>query len=304
MFAAGLGHGAKNGSQGFNVLANILAFLGSLDEARSAGGQALAITRAQNDRRFQGYAEAYLSVTECLAGDYARAESYARAAVTTWETVLSVRPFASALLARALLAQGRLVEALSSARDAYSQLESLGAVDDGAARAPARSSWHIEEGNMFVPVVVNGVSGDYILDTGANISVLSVSEAQRLGLKLQGGQGTGKDYAGNNLAFQAAIGAMVSGILAREVPAERRSATLNLVFLPLYLGGIVGPALGSAVVGSGLRTVFYLAALVLVGGLVMAIAFARRTTGDVTMPRVDAVEPVEAGNHGPGLRRW
>jgi len=118
---------------GFNVLANILAFLGSLDEARSAGGQALAITRAQNDRRFQGYAEAYLSVTECLAGDYARAESYARAAVTTWETVLSVRPFASALLARALLAQGRLVEALSSARDAYSQLESLGAVDDGEA---------------------------------------------------------------------------------------------------------------------------------------------------------------------------
>ena len=95
------------------------------------------------------------------------------------------------------------------------------------------------------------------------------------------------------VAFQAAIGAMVSGILAREVPAERRSATLNLVFLPLYLGGIVGPALGSAVVGSGLRTVFYLAALVLVGGLVMAIAFARRTTGDVTMPRVDAVEPVD-----------
>jgi len=72
------------------------------------------------------------------------------------------------------------------------------------ARAPAHSSWHIEEGNMFVPVVVNGVSGDYLLDTGANTSILSVTEAQRLGLKLQG-QGTGKDYAGNNLAFQAAI---------------------------------------------------------------------------------------------------
>jgi MFS family permease len=78
------------------------------------------------------------------------------------------------------------------------------------------------------------------------------------------------------VAFQASIGAMVSGLLAVEVPAERRSATLNLVFLPLYLGGIAGPALGSTVVGSGLRTVFFLAAAVLVVGLVVAVAFARR----------------------------
>lgn len=95
------------------------------------------------------------------------------------------------------------------------------------------------------------------------------------------------------VAFLAAIGAMVSGILAVEVPAERRSATLNLVFLPLYLGGIAGPALGSAVVGSGLRTVFYLAALVLVVGFVMAIIFARRTGGAVRVPPAGAVEPAE-----------
>ncbi len=79
----------------------------------------MAVTIAKNDRRFQGYAEAYLSVTEYLAGDYARAEQYARAAMTTWETVLSARPFAFALLARALLAQDRPAEALLSARDAY-----------------------------------------------------------------------------------------------------------------------------------------------------------------------------------------
>jgi thioredoxin-like negative regulator of GroEL len=47
--------------------------------------------------------------------------------------VLSVRPFAIALLARALLAQGRQAEALPSARDAYAQLEALGIVDDGEA---------------------------------------------------------------------------------------------------------------------------------------------------------------------------
>jgi DHA1 family multidrug resistance protein-like MFS transporter len=38
-----------------------------------------------------------------------------------------------------------------------------------------------------------------------------------------------------------------------------------------------GPALGSTVVGTGLRSVFYLAALVLAGGLVVAIVFVRRS---------------------------
>jgi tetratricopeptide (TPR) repeat protein len=99
----------------------------------AVGEQALTVTIAQNDRRFRGYAEGYLSVTEYLAADYARAEHYARAAVTTWEPVLSVRPFAIALLARALLAQDRRAEALVSARDAYAQLERLGVVDDGEA---------------------------------------------------------------------------------------------------------------------------------------------------------------------------
>jgi tetratricopeptide (TPR) repeat protein len=118
---------------GFNSLANVLAFRGCLDDARAAGEQALAITGAQNDRRWKGYAEAYLSVTEYLAGNYARAKHYARGAITTWETALSARPFAIALLARALLAQRRPVEALLSARDAYAQLEGLGVVDDGEA---------------------------------------------------------------------------------------------------------------------------------------------------------------------------
>jgi MFS family permease len=78
------------------------------------------------------------------------------------------------------------------------------------------------------------------------------------------------------VALMAVLGAMVSGLLAVEAPAERRSATLNLVFLPLYLGGIAGPALGATVVGSGLRSVFCLSALVLAGGVAVTIAFARR----------------------------
>jgi len=114
-------------------LTNILAYEECSGEARATGEEAVKVTSAQNDRRFQGYAEAYLSVTEHLRCDYARAEHYASAAVTTWETVPSCRPFAIALLARALLAQGRQAEALRGARDAHAQLESLGVVDDGEA---------------------------------------------------------------------------------------------------------------------------------------------------------------------------
>jgi len=48
-------------------------------------------------------------------------------------------------------------------------------------------------------------------------------------------------------AAVATTGAMVFSLLATEVPSERRSATLNLVYLPLYVAGIIGPALGSGV---------------------------------------------------------
>jgi MFS family permease len=81
------------------------------------------------------------------------------------------------------------------------------------------------------------------------------------------------------IALQAVVGAMVSGLLATETPPERRSATLNLIYLPLYLGGIAGPAIGAIVVTDGLRAVFYTAAATLAVATVLAIGFARRTGG-------------------------
>ena len=62
--------------------------------------------------------------------------------------------------------------------------------------------------------------------------------------------------------------AMVFGLLATEVPAERRSATLNLVYLPLYAAGIIGPILGALVVGVGIWAPFAAASAVFIlGGL-------------------------------------
>ncbi len=91
------------------------------------------------------------------------------------------------------------------------------------------------------------------------------------------------------IAMQAVIGSMVSSLLATEVPVERRSATLNLIYLPLYLGGVAGPAIGANVVAAGLPAVFYVAAAVLGVGVVVAVVFSR--CGARRAPGVGATPP-------------
>jgi MFS family permease len=85
--------------------------------------------------------------------------------------------------------------------------------------------------------------------------------------------------AGGVLVFGAAYSveaAMVFGLLATEVPADRRSATLNLVYLPLYAAGIIGPILGAIVVGFGIWAPFAAASVVfLVGSAGVAISTIR-----------------------------
>jgi MFS family permease len=85
-------------------------------------------------------------------------------------------------------------------------------------------------------------------------------------------------------AFQAGVASMVSGVLAVEVPSERRSATLNLIYLPLYFGGIAGPAVASVVYSHSLDAVFAVAGGVLVGATLLAIVFARRIAPAVETP--------------------
>lgn len=81
-------------------------------------------------------------------------------------------------------------------------------------------------------------------------------------------------------AFQAAIQAMMFGLIATEAPAERRSATLNLVLLPLYVAGIIGPSVGALVTSvAGLDGVFPAAGLVFVVGGVVILGTLRRRRG-------------------------
>ena len=72
-------------------------------------------------------------------------------------------------------------------------------------------------------------------------------------------------------ACTSSVSAMVFGLLATEVPAERRSQTLNLVYLPLYAAGIIGPALGSLVVRAGLPAPFFLGTAVFLVGAVIVL---------------------------------
>ncbi len=89
------------------------------------------------------------------------------------------------------------------------------------------------------------------------------------------------------VAANGIVSAMVFAILATDVPAERRSATLNLVYLPLYAAGIVGPALAGGIASvagpSGPflagATVFFAATVVLLIRGATARPEPRRATG-------------------------
>ena len=76
-------------------------------------------------------------------------------------------------------------------------------------------------------------------------------------------------------AGRSAAQAMLFALLATRTPREGRAATLNLVYVPLYLGGLVGPALAAAIVGLGLAPVFLVGA----GAFVLALLLTLRLTG-------------------------
>jgi MFS family permease len=88
-------------------------------------------------------------------------------------------------------------------------------------------------------------------------------------------------------AATATVSAMVFGLLSTEVPSERRSSTLNLVYLPLYAAGIIGPALGAVVVVmGGIPGPFLLGAAVFLGGAVAIATRAPRGTHSTAETKV------------------
>ncbi len=88
-------------------------------------------------------------------------------------------------------------------------------------------------------------------------------------------------------AALSAVAAMSVALLATTTPEERRSPTLNLALLPLYIGGMIGPALGAALATWGVRA----ALLGSIAPLVADTAFARRLRADRLSPARALHEP-------------
>jgi MFS family permease len=90
------------------------------------------------------------------------------------------------------------------------------------------------------------------------------------------------------VAFNGIVGPMVFSLLATEVPPERRSATLNLVYLPLYAAGVIGPTIGAVAASTiGVAGPFVVGASILSAGAVaiwLTIRRARRPSAPPAPP--------------------
>lgn len=87
-------------------------------------------------------------------------------------------------------------------------------------------------------------------------------------------------------ATNAGVQAMVFALVAVETPSDRRSATLNLVLLPLYVAGIIGPSLAAGFAAlAGVAAIYPIAGGIMVAtGLVLAGALRRQAGSGTAQP--------------------
>jgi tetratricopeptide (TPR) repeat protein len=112
-------------------LGYVVAHRGQLDEARAFELRAAEAMEKNGDLRLSGVARTYLATIALLSSDAATAEREARTAVAALQVAPPLRVTAVANLARALLAQGRVEEAVPVAREAFSALEAMGMIEEG-----------------------------------------------------------------------------------------------------------------------------------------------------------------------------
>ncbi|MFB3737442.1 MAG: MFS transporter [Candidatus Velamenicoccus archaeovorus] len=121
-----------------------------------------------------------------------------------------------------------------------------------------------------------GPIGDRVGFRPVLVVTLVVGAAAVMLMPVAPGTGVLAGLAAVYAAVFAVTAAMVFALLSIEVAPERRSATLNLVYVPLYVSGIVGPAIGAGLVTLGLAAPFLAAGGVLASGAGGVLAGARR----------------------------
>ncbi len=116
-----------------NNLGLALARLGRLEEAIHVETEALHLAAAQGDRRVEGGSRHYLAIIRMLRGELAAAEADASAAAELLKVSPSLRAHALATLARIQLTEGRTADAVTTAEEAMTLLQTLGGIEEGEA---------------------------------------------------------------------------------------------------------------------------------------------------------------------------
>ena len=143
---------------------------------------------------------------------------------------------------------------------------------------------------------LGGVIGDRIGFRPVLVAALGGASVVLFLMPLVGRSASWPCWPSGSGAATATVSSMIFGLLATELPPERRSAALNLVYLPLYAAGIIGPAAGAVVASvSGVHGLFLAASAVFLFGAVTIYLRAQPARG--AAPTVAAVDhppaPVE-----------
>ncbi|WP_437303190.1 protein kinase domain-containing protein [Sorangium sp. So ce388] len=114
-------------------LAQVLACRGQVPEARALAETAVTSSRKVSSPRAELIARSCLARIAFVGGDHQTAEREARAAMALSPHAPTLGVQASAVLAGALLALGRIDEAVRTAAEANAMLESFGTIEEGEA---------------------------------------------------------------------------------------------------------------------------------------------------------------------------
>jgi predicted aspartyl protease len=90
-----------------------------------------------------------------------------------------------------------------------------------ASHRAASARFHVKDGDIFLPLSVNGKPADYLIDTGANHSVITEGEARRMGMRALAASGVqAHDATGAGSGYRMAIAARLDfgGLQLRNVP--------------------------------------------------------------------------------------
>ena len=123
--------------------------------------------------------------------------------------LLATMYFRHGLYREALVQLRAMLKEKPDAKDVQNELPfftALGKADQSTIHiSPSSLQMRNEDGNLYLPITINGKKASYAFDTGANFSVISQAEAKRLGLHVVSVATSIADSSGNHTSIQVAV---------------------------------------------------------------------------------------------------